>query len=81
MRIATSGQSQQQRYGDIMGKSSLISHQALGWLYKSDRVAYHLAMATMEAVQPQKGDILNCMTDEQRELARKAFDKDMTWKR
>jgi len=78
MKIATSGQSQPQRYGDIAVKSSLIDHQAMGWLYKSDHVAYHLAMAVQEADPEQKHDILNVMTDNQRTLARKAADG--SWK-
>ena len=78
MKIATSGQSQPQRFGDIAVKSSLIEHQAMGWLYKSDHVAYHLAMAVQEADPEQKQDILNVMTDNQRTLARRAADG--SWK-
>lgn len=77
-KIAISGQLQQRRYGATVAKSSLINHQAMGWLYKTDHVAYHLAMATLEATGEQKGKILDCMTDEQRTLARRASDG--TWK-
>lgn len=78
MKIATSGQSQPQRFGDIAVKSSLIDHQAMGWLYKSDHVAYHLAMAVQEADSEQKHSILDVMTDNQRTLARRAADG--SWK-
>ena len=49
------------------------------WLYDKDQIAYFLACATIRANQPLKGNILNLMSDMQRDLARKAMDG--SWKR
>ena len=56
-----------------------MTHAAMRWLYEKDQIAYFLACATIRANQPLKSNILNLMSETQRELARKAMDG--SWKR
>lgn len=49
------------------------------WVFDQDRLAYHLMLAAYEAEPDLQKQIVNLMTKEQREMARKA--KDGTWKR
>jgi hypothetical protein len=58
---------------------SKMSHSAQGWLFKQDQMAYFLAQAALLAKGTQLQKILDCMTDDQRKLARRASDG--SWKR
>ena len=56
-----------------------IDHGAQRWVFEQDRLAYHLMHAAYEADPDLQKQIINLMTDKQRDLARKA--KDGSWKR
>jgi len=49
------------------------------WVFDQDRLAYHLMHAALYADRDLQKQIINLMTDKQRDLARKA--KDGSWKR